>query len=350
MEGGEDSSWPSGPNPPPFQYHEIPSTFSGAFSFPWEAESGSLSFMDLLGIQDYASVATPSVPNSLLNFTQPPLPPPPEQPARPDLLPSTASTAPEPSEVVTNKSPTQADSSCQPPSSDEGQTSKAAEELGEEAEEEEERSIDQGRTKKQSKPKKTNQKKQRQPRFAFLTKSKVDHLDDGYRWRKYGQKAVKNSTYPRSYYRCTTAGCGVKKRIERSLEDPSFVVTTYEGQHTHLISAMSRGRLGLSPEYATHGTGAVDFGQPPITSPSLIHSRSNLYAQQHQYLHHLHPSLNSVTSPPEGFASPSSSFPSLINQDHGQNLTSPSLPSAIRSQAPSGHGVSEIWKRDGQMS
>ncbi|KAK4775815.1 hypothetical protein SAY87_023776 [Trapa incisa] len=277
MEGGEDSSWPSGPNPPPFQYHVIPSTFSGAFSFPWEAESGSLGFMDLLGIQDYASVATPSVPNSLLNFTQPPLPPPPEQPARPDLLPSTASTAREPSEVVTNKSPTQADSSCQPPSSDEGQTSKAAEELGEEAEEVEERSIDQGRTKKQSKPKKTNQKKQRQPRFAFLTKSKVDHLDDGYRWRKYGQKTVKNSTYPRSYYRCTTAGCGVKKRIERSLEDPSFVVTTYEGQHTHLISAMSRGRLGLSPEYATHGTGAVDFGQPPITSPSLIHSRQQIY-------------------------------------------------------------------------
>lgn len=30
-----------------------------------------------------------------------------------------------------------------------------------------------------------------------MTKSEVDHLDDGYRWRKYGQKAVKNSPYPR---------------------------------------------------------------------------------------------------------------------------------------------------------
>ena len=47
------------------------------------------------------------------------------------------------------------------------------------------------------KPKKKNQKRQREPRFAFMTKSEVDHLDDGYRWRKYGQKAVKNSPFPR---------------------------------------------------------------------------------------------------------------------------------------------------------
>lgn len=47
-----------------------------------------------------------------------------------------------------------------------------------------------------NKPKK-KEKKAREPRFAFLTKSEIDHLEDGYRWRKYGQKAVKNSPYPR---------------------------------------------------------------------------------------------------------------------------------------------------------
>lgn len=36
-----------------------------------------------------------------------------------------------------------------------------------------------------------------EPRFAFMTKSDVDNLDDGYRWRKYGQKAVKNGPFPR---------------------------------------------------------------------------------------------------------------------------------------------------------
>jgi hypothetical protein len=86
----------------------------------------------------------------------------------------------------------------------------------------------------------TNGKRQRAPRFAFMTKSEVDHLEDGYRWRKYGQKAVKNSPFPRSYYRCTSAHCNVKKRVERSYTDSTIVVTTYEGQHNHPSPVMPR--------------------------------------------------------------------------------------------------------------
>ncbi|KAJ8565825.1 hypothetical protein K7X08_008401 [Anisodus acutangulus] len=89
------------------------------------------------------------------------------------------------------------------------------------------------KAKQQLKAKKTSEKKQREPRFAFMTKSEVDFLEDGYRWRKYGQKAVKNSPFPRNYYRCTSATCNVKKRVERCFSDPSIVVTTYEGKHTH---------------------------------------------------------------------------------------------------------------------
>lgn len=47
------------------------------------------------------------------------------------------------------------------------------------------------------KMKKKGEKKVTRPRFAFQTKSSVDILDDGYRWRKYGQKAVKNNKFPR---------------------------------------------------------------------------------------------------------------------------------------------------------
>ena len=43
----------------------------------------------------------------------------------------------------------------------------------------------------------SGRKKVSRPRFAFQTRSANDILDDGYRWRKYGQKAVKNSTHPR---------------------------------------------------------------------------------------------------------------------------------------------------------
>ncbi|CAI9773262.1 unnamed protein product [Fraxinus pennsylvanica] len=104
-------------------------------------------------------------------------------------------------------------------------------------------------SKKETKTKKKGEKKQKQSRFAFMTKSEVDHLEDGYRWRKYGQKAVKNSPYPRSYYRCTTQKCPVKKRVERSFQDPSIVITTYEGQHNHHVPATLRGNVAgmLSP-------------------------------------------------------------------------------------------------------
>ncbi|KAJ1702928.1 hypothetical protein LUZ63_002707 [Rhynchospora breviuscula] len=76
-------------------------------------------------------------------------------------------------------------------------------------------------------------RKMREPRFCFQTRSDIDVLDDGYKWRKYGQKVVKNSLHPRSYYRCTHSNCRVKKRVERLSEDCRMVITTYEGRHNH---------------------------------------------------------------------------------------------------------------------
>lgn len=79
-------------------------------------------------------------------------------------------------------------------------------------------------------------RKLREPRFCFQTRSDIDVLDDGYKWRKYGQKVVKNSLHPRSYYRCTHSNCRVKKRVERLSEDCRMVITTYEGRHNHTPS------------------------------------------------------------------------------------------------------------------
>lgn len=42
-----------------------------------------------------------------------------------------------------------------------------------------------------------SRRKVREPRFCFKTMSEVDVLDDGYKWRKYGQKVVKNTQHPR---------------------------------------------------------------------------------------------------------------------------------------------------------
>jgi len=68
------------------------------------------------------------------------------------------------------------------------------------------------------------------PRLVIETNSNVDHLDDGYLWRKYGQKKVKGSPYPRSYYKCTEKGCNVKKQVELQ---GNTLVNTYEGTHNH---------------------------------------------------------------------------------------------------------------------
>ncbi|XVF54715.1 hypothetical protein PTKIN_Ptkin05aG0203400 [Pterospermum kingtungense] len=83
--------------------------------------------------------------------------------------------------------------------------------------------------------KKGDNKVMKKHKYAFQTRSQVDILDDGYRWRKYGQKTVKNSKFPRSYYRCTHKECNVKKQVQRSSKDDGIVVTTYEGKHTHPV-------------------------------------------------------------------------------------------------------------------
>ncbi|KAL7264208.1 hypothetical protein ACSBR1_002209 [Camellia fascicularis] len=77
----------------------------------------------------------------------------------------------------------------------------------------------------------------REPRVVVQTTSDIDILDDGYRWRKYGQKVVKGNPNPRSYYKCTSQGCPVRKHVERASQDLRSVITTYEGKHNHDVPA-----------------------------------------------------------------------------------------------------------------
>nr|GMD88745.1 probable WRKY transcription factor 51 isoform X2 [Ipomoea batatas] len=69
--------------------------------------------------------------------------------------------------------------------------------------------------------------------IAFRTRTDLEVLDDGYKWRKYGKKKVKSNSHPRNYYKCSSGGCKVKKKVERDQDDAKYLITTYEGVHDH---------------------------------------------------------------------------------------------------------------------
>lgn len=102
----------------------------------------------------------------------------------------------------------------------------------------------------------------REPRVVVQTTSEVDILDDGYRWRKYGQKVVKGNPNPRSYYKCTNPGCTVRKHVERASHDLKSVITTYEGKHNHDVPAAK-----TSNHQSSGSSNSVTTGiQPPHNS------------------------------------------------------------------------------------
>eukprot|EP00250_Pteridium_aquilinum_P001386 c11586_g2_i1 orf=135-1469(+) len=62
----------------------------------------------------------------------------------------------------------------------------------------------------------------------------ADIPPDEFSWRKYGQKPIKGSPYPRGYYKCSSVkGCPARKHVERARDDPNMLTVTYEGEHSH---------------------------------------------------------------------------------------------------------------------
>ncbi|MCL7036137.1 hypothetical protein MKW94_019531 [Papaver nudicaule] len=285
----------------------------------FDMSSSDLGFMDLLGGQDFSPYLYDMIPqqqqqqqlSSSLQYQSPP-PPPPFSEATSDL---------------TNLPATPNSDSISSATSNEAATDHI-EHVNSKITSKQEKEEDDEKSKQQSKSKKKPLKKQRAQRYAFKTQSEVDHLEDGYRWRKYGQKAVKNSPFPRSYYRCTSATCGVKKRVERCSDDPSMVVTTYEGQHTHLSPVMTRGSsIGMSQSSMnSHFNNYGSMMQNHYQQQQLHHLQQQ-QQQQQPYMYNLQTPGNYSTTTTTTSVSPSTSH----HHDQSRHFsTSSASPSFLR--------------------
>jgi hypothetical protein len=106
------------------------------------------------------------------------------------------------------------------------------------------------------------------------------------------------SILSRSYYKCTNSKCTVKKRVERSSEDRSVVITTYEGQHCHHTTSFQRGATAMQ----FHGAATI----------SLAEQISFVSAQQLYNLPPLRRQVNPTLSE-SVVSSPSASFGQQLN-------------------------------------
>ncbi|KAH6783325.1 hypothetical protein C2S52_008284 [Perilla frutescens var. hirtella] len=77
-------------------------------------------------------------------------------------------------------------------------------------------------------------KRKNQHKRVVIQVSAEGLSSDMWAWRKYGQKPIKGSPYPRSYYRCSSSkGCLARKQVEQSCTEPGMFIITYTAEHSH---------------------------------------------------------------------------------------------------------------------
>ncbi|XP_057466330.1 probable WRKY transcription factor 65 isoform X2 [Actinidia eriantha] len=101
---------------------------------------------------------------------------------------------------------------------------------------------------------------------------------DSWAWRKYGQKPIKGSPYPRGYYRCSSSkGCPARKQVERSRVDPTMLVVTYSSDHNHPLPTLKNNHHNYNHRRSSHQltTTTLTAATPEVTSVSSAISNSD---------------------------------------------------------------------------
>uniref|UniRef100_A0ACD5XR71 Uncharacterized protein n=1 Tax=Avena sativa TaxID=4498 RepID=A0ACD5XR71_AVESA len=164
-----------------------------------------------------------------------------------------------------------------------------------------------------NKKRKTMEKGKRQVRVGSAGGGADGHEDDGYSWRKYGQKDILGSQHPRGYYRCTyqkSQGCAARKQVQRADEDPSLYDVIYNGEHTCVHKA----------------TAAAAAKAQPGDARSLLQSlSSSLKVETEGLTPKAQQQGWGATTPPFSFSSPAVSglTPSTPESCFGQGVSAP---------------------------
>ncbi|XP_071699279.1 probable WRKY transcription factor 33, partial [Rutidosis leptorrhynchoides] len=112
-------------------------------------------------------------------------------------------------------------------------------------------------------------------------------VDDGYNWRKYGQKLVKGGEIPRSYYKCTFANCSTKKKVERNLEG-RITEIIYRGNHIHAkpqnAKESSSNNYIEAPTKNNHFDSSASFGEDDFMSNTNKPISELIQSVQTQYI------------------------------------------------------------------
>ncbi|KAG4942496.1 hypothetical protein AAZX31_17G055600 [Glycine max] len=89
-------------------------------------------------------------------------------------------------------------------------------------------------------------------RVPAISSKIADIPADEYSWRKYGQKPIKGSPYPRGYYKCSSVrGCPARKHVERAQDDPNMLIVTYEGEHRHPQPRLPETSAGAAADFVS---------------------------------------------------------------------------------------------------
>ncbi|KAL8192247.1 hypothetical protein R6Q57_027914 [Mikania cordata] len=120
---------------------------------------------------------------------------------------------------------------------------------------------------------------------------------DLWAWRKYGQKPIKGSPYPRGYYRCSSSkGCSARKQVERSRTDPNMLVITYTSEHNHPWPTQRNALAGSTrtpqpPKTATEPPPQKEDHEGPTLVGSGIQVKDELQAVETSFPQDYRPEL-----------------------------------------------------------